>query len=364
MNRKLYYLLFIILLACHGEDGETGETGLTTLAAFTDEQNGNNCQDGGTKIDLGLDLNHNNALDPNEIKTTNYICNGQDGYLSLTSIQEKSPDENCDNGGYIISSGLDINMNQVLDDEEIASSAIVCHGIDDGKTSITRFSNEPMGPNCNNGGIKIRTGPDLNNNGILENEEISSVSYSCNNANAGDLSLINVYDLPVNNTCEKGGILLESGRDINGNTLLDDDEVNMIKMVCHSSFHEEIRLILRAMGSGASGTKQEAGNIFGRIANFDKSNWTKAHSITYNAYIYTEDYDNTCYVELYNITDNEVIQGTTLSTNATTYPGVLVSSGNIIDNLPDKEITLGLRVRTENEGTYVWIGRNAEIIIN
>ena len=63
------------------------------------------------------------------------------------------------------------------------------------------------------------------------------------------------------------------------------------------------------------------------------------------------------------MTDDKVIAKSTLKTNSTRYPGTLLISPELIAELPEKEITLGLRMRTQNNGTTVYMGRKAELII-
>jgi hypothetical protein len=51
-----------------------------------------------------------------------------------------------------------------------------------GKNSLIITSNEPVGDNCVNGGVKIQVGLDVNSNGVLDDEEIDSslTKFICN----------------------------------------------------------------------------------------------------------------------------------------------------------------------------------------
>ena len=64
-----------------GTNGTQGEIGYNSLVNTSVESPGINCENGGVKIEVGLDLNRNNNLDTNEIDSsqTAYICNGVDG---------------------------------------------------------------------------------------------------------------------------------------------------------------------------------------------------------------------------------------------------------------------------------------------
>ncbi len=61
-----------------GIQGPAGQNGLNFLIKTNIESPGVNCQNGGVKIELGLDLNDNDTLDVNEIQSnqTTYVCNG------------------------------------------------------------------------------------------------------------------------------------------------------------------------------------------------------------------------------------------------------------------------------------------------
>jgi hypothetical protein len=61
-----------------GPAGANGTNGLNALIKTTTEPSGSNCTNGGTKIETGLDVNVNGLLDASEINTslTQYICNG------------------------------------------------------------------------------------------------------------------------------------------------------------------------------------------------------------------------------------------------------------------------------------------------
>ena len=51
-----------------------------------------------------------------------------------------------------------------------------------GLNSLIRTSAELPGSNCPGGGLKVEIGLDSNKNGILDNSEVNSTSYICNNS--------------------------------------------------------------------------------------------------------------------------------------------------------------------------------------
>lgn len=53
----------------------------------------------------------------------------------------------------------------------------------DGKNSLMEINAEPAGENCQSGGFKISTGLDLNENSLLEENEVQYEEYLCNGSN-------------------------------------------------------------------------------------------------------------------------------------------------------------------------------------
>ena len=268
-------LLFTLIVSCEGEQGPIGKAGANSLTKLVDESPGVNCENGGVRVDLGIDNNSNGILDDEEILMSNYICNGLDGKISLIDIISEPAGLNCENGGYKINSGLDIDNNGNLTENEISSSVYLCNGVD-GNNTLTKITTEPGGSNCDNGGIKIETGIDENRDGILNEYEINSSAYVCN-GNDGSLSLVNIYDIPINSECTNGGVIIESGIDTNNNGILDDIEILSTNSICNGidgDFDEEIRLVLTGLTLGsASGSSSSEGKVISELVKFDKRRW-------------------------------------------------------------------------------------------
>ena len=117
-----------------GVPGNDGQQGVKSLINTTEEPAGPNCDTGGTRIEVGIDTNNNNILDPDEIDTslTRYICNGEVAIKTLINSIAEEPGDNCTNGGVKIEVGEDTNFNGVLDTDEIDDSLTkyVCNGND------------------------------------------------------------------------------------------------------------------------------------------------------------------------------------------------------------------------------------------
>ncbi|HRZ79769.1 MAG TPA: hypothetical protein P5044_07165, partial [bacterium] len=63
----------------NGTNGTDGTDGLNSAMKVSDEPAGENCPDGGKKIETGVDLNGDAVLQEDEVQSTSFICNGEDG---------------------------------------------------------------------------------------------------------------------------------------------------------------------------------------------------------------------------------------------------------------------------------------------
>lgn len=160
-----------------GDDSTTqyvcnGENGSTPAVSVTDEPAGVRCPAGGIKIVVGTE--------------TKYVCNGQNGENALVRTAECGEGEcgDCVNGGVKIEAGIDNNpKNNILDDDEVDETKYVCAGSDGnkGRDALVKVSDEPKGANCTKStGIKIEVGIDDNGNGTLDESEVTSTQYVCN----------------------------------------------------------------------------------------------------------------------------------------------------------------------------------------
>ena len=105
-----------------------------------------------------------------------------------------------------------------------------------GFTSLIDIQTEPVGENCNSGGLKIISGIDLNNSGILDMDEIDETKYICNGESGSDgfLSLMDILPEPVGDNCFSGGYKIISGLDMNQNSSLDETEIQNTEYLCQN----------------------------------------------------------------------------------------------------------------------------------
>jgi hypothetical protein len=89
-------------------------------------------------------------------------------------------------GGIVRSSGPDKNGNGVLDPDEVEQTRALCNPTPPPRPppappppTLLRMDPEPPGPNCFHGGTVVRSGPDRNRNGVLDDVEIVMTTYVC-----------------------------------------------------------------------------------------------------------------------------------------------------------------------------------------
>jgi hypothetical protein len=170
----------------------------------------------------------------------------------------------------------------------------------------------------------------------------------------GYTSLIKITPFASNASCINGGVTIQSGIDKNKNNILDSSEIDNSEDVCNGANAESDKQIFFTLSSSNSNTTTPV--ITRSLLKFNKTYYPGVDSIIFVAEPYVSDPSNNCILELYNITDQQVIPGSTLTSNVLV-PGTFIQTGNIYNNLPDdKEITLGLSQRSSKEGFYSYTG--------
>lgn len=217
-----------------------GIDGSSTLVRTSDEPDGENCENGGIRLDFGVDLNNDGQLQETEISSTSFVCNGLDGQDGLNSLITVTPVEGTEqfpNGGVEVNIGFDLDGNGELDENEISSTTFVTNGADgqngtdgaDGQdgfdTLVRTWEVEEDSETCEEGGYGIDFGLDTNRNGILDESEITNTEVICN----GEDGLSVRYSVELLQPSEdypNGGFLVSFGLDQNDNGKLDFSEIN------------------------------------------------------------------------------------------------------------------------------------------
>ncbi|MEN0063858.1 MAG: putative Ig domain-containing protein [Myxococcota bacterium] len=229
------------------------------------------CPDGGSRIEAGLDLNGDGTLEASEIATTTFVCNGDDGLASLVVVSEEPAGDNCASGGSRVDSGLDLNEDDALDIDEITSSQFICDGIDgvdgadglngtdglDGSSALVRVATEPPGANCAGGGTRVEGGLDVNGNDVLDAGEVTDTSFTCNGEDGtngtdgiGLTSLVDVTPVAPGADCVNGGQRIDVGLDADSNGVLDMGEVSSSTFVCNGLASVPFAITTGALSDG------------------------------------------------------------------------------------------------------------------
>lgn len=133
MKKKIFsktcltLVTILSFIACSPEDGLDGSdgingtngiNGLNSLINTIIEQPGENCANGGYKIEVGLDFNINELLDANEVTSIEFICNLEDlddVFLSYASLISQSGVENPI--GVVLENSLELNISWVRESQ-------------------------------------------------------------------------------------------------------------------------------------------------------------------------------------------------------------------------------------------------------
>jgi len=224
-----------------------------------------------------------------------------------------------------------------------------------GINSLIDTADEPPGLNCAAGGLRVAIGLDSNKNGTLEQSEVQSTQFICNGIN-GTNSLVNTSNITPGIDCSNGGIKLEVGVDIDRNGLLEPEEVQSITFICNGADGisiDQVRFqLVSLVGLGSSSTTGDLSPPWMYLKKFKKSDFSLMQSAIFSAHISTENSTSAsiCTVDLFNLTDNVAISGSEVTTNSTAR--VWVNSGNFMNNIPDKEIDVAIRLRTNSAGGF------------
>lgn len=281
---------------------------------------------------------------------------GPEGSKSLLDIQPLAAGTACANGGVIILSGIDKNNNGKLDSTEVDQAQNLCNGPTGSAGLKSLLDIQPLaaGAACANGGVVILSGVDQNSNGKLDSTEVDKTQNICNGP-AGLKSVLDIQPLPAGSACTNGGVVIRSGIDKNDNKRLDNDEVDQIQNVCSgpggiNSGEQDKQIVLPLGGSTSLSQTPNVGQD--PIIKFKKSNFAGVDSIVFIAVPYVSDPSFQSVVDLYNVTDQASITGSEIISNELLNVNGFVQTGNLFDQIPDKEITLVTRTRSTKEGAY------------
>ncbi|MFY2563546.1 DUF7151 family protein [Corallococcus terminator] len=191
---------------------------------------GEHCAHGGEALLAGSDENDDGQLSDDEADSIEYFC-----ATALPRAAQRTREEpasvRCEHGGRAVETGIDADLDGVLDDtEEVTATEYVCATAFPGVLVRTRS----VAPSeaCPKGGQVTHAGSDSNGNGVLEDTEISREAYGCNEP-APVLSRVELLGIRAEDDCGNQAVYaVESGADLNANGVLDDGEVRAVSRFC------------------------------------------------------------------------------------------------------------------------------------
>ncbi|MBU1537941.1 VCBS repeat-containing protein [Myxococcota bacterium] len=195
-----------------------GADGLSTLVWVTPEPNGTNCPEGGQKVETGLDDNGDGTLDSEEVSTLVYLCHGEGGAegtagpTGLVSVTNEPAGTNCPAGGQKLETGLDTDVNGVLDPGEVESTVYVCDGEDGAPNSCTGYRiGEFLYLDCDDGTHVTWYVGIAASSGLFVDSGQSLGSYKSRSVSLGDLDGDGDLDAFVANEYQGNRVWLNDG---------------------------------------------------------------------------------------------------------------------------------------------------------
>jgi len=204
------------------------------------------------------------------------------------------------------------------------------------------------GNTCPTGGVKIETGLDANRNGMLDPSEVTNSENLCNGGTGvnGHNSLIRTSTISSNGICQSGGLQIQSGIDVNDNGVLEDSEVSQTQFVCNGVNGIYDHQIAILVGYGFASNQITPYIYEGTPIKFNIANFPGVDSAIFVVRdAFTENSSSKINFKLYNSTDNIAFDNSLVSTNSTVK--TLLQSPNILQSFPNKEIDLGLEVYSD-----------------
>jgi hypothetical protein len=201
------------------------------LTAASDEEPGENCPFGGTRIDAGLDGDGNGVLAADEVEATTFVCDDgpEPPRETLTTASDEAPGTNCVSGGTRLDAGPDLDGNGVLSADEVESTTYLCSTAESDVLVVT--TTESSGDACPLGGTRIDAGVDLDADGALSAVEVTSTIFVCAAAASGTTIVVTSSEPPGDN-CERGGTRVDAGIDDDADGSLATSEIDATSFIC------------------------------------------------------------------------------------------------------------------------------------
>jgi MYXO-CTERM domain-containing protein len=162
---------------CTAEDCQ-GDDGAASLIRLEDEPSGEHCAAGGVRVEAGLDEDGDGILDDAEVSAVAFACHGEAGDATRVEAHEEPPGEACAHGGQRVDVGLDRDGDGALGEDEVDQQVWLCLPAEP-RSSLARLDEEPPGEACPAGGARVASGLDLDGDGALSEDEEIEVAFVC-----------------------------------------------------------------------------------------------------------------------------------------------------------------------------------------
>lgn len=174
---------------------------------------------------------------------------------------------------------------------------------------------------------------------------------SCDDGIDGFTSLVNIENELSGENCSNGGYRLETGIDSNKNGILESTEIQQTEFICNGMNGTTIYQLRFKVFSGVYASTSTPFIHTGDAIKFDITNYPGVDSAIFVVEHARSSASHSDIVfELFDLTNGVGITGSEVRTNSTVKTRIL--SDNIFSFLPQSEVDLGLRIRTEVDGTY------------
>lgn len=192
------------------EDGEH-------LVLSTYEPPGENCPRGGTSVASGVDADENGALSGGEVDDIGYICAPDSATPALTVASEEPAGDNCAEGGIRLDAGYDADGDGALVGEEVLETSFACLDTTLGAPLLTSRSRLDVADDqCPGGYIEEWFGLDVDGDGALSEAEQTVSTIACNAP-----PVLEGETFIVDDNCDDGFAFEPGARDPDGAITLD-----------------------------------------------------------------------------------------------------------------------------------------------
>ncbi|MCE9670702.1 hypothetical protein LY474_23115 [Myxococcus stipitatus] len=226
MRRFWMTVLVLATTGCGDIDLEQLVRQHPALTRIQVEPPGAHCEHGGQAVHSGLDLDDDGTLSDEEVKRTEFLCAAAPRPI-LVDTRTVAPGLTCPLGGAVLRAGLDTDGDGVLSDLETARELTSCRKAEDVRYRLTALDTTSSA--CAPWGTRVEAGPDLDGDGLLGDGELRTETVICVRS---DLARVRLQAEPGGARCPAGGTRVDVGTDADADGIFEDGEVTARTFVC------------------------------------------------------------------------------------------------------------------------------------